>query len=375
MSFLMILLIYFILNFIFLNILYNHLKVYYRPLAYKDKETGKIVDVHKLYEPFQSKDEFSYWKLIISGLFLFPLKFFSDIFVIICFMFHLKIFSIFYKNQDTDPVQYAKLSKIMKFYNRLFLACSMINLMEKKLDCTEVYKKYLGPDYDFTYNKYSLIICNHIGFFDVITNMYLHACGFIAKEAVSRYWLIGPIAKSINCLFVNRENESSRNEIFNKLYERQTKFLEGKYFAPLVLFPEGTTTSGRNILKFKKGAFYHLLPIKPEIINIYQENKCHIAIGGQNILFNTFKYLCFLTENLYYVNMPVIKPTEYMFEKYSHLGKEKWEVYAEVVRKIYCEVGGFKECNLGYRDSQTYTQAMIKGEFDYEKILNKKKNE
>ena len=375
MSFLMILLIYFILDFIFLNILYNNLKVYYRPLTYKDKETGKIVDVHKLYEPFQSKDEFSYWKLIISGLFLFPLKFFSDIFVIICFMIHLKIFSIFYKNQDTDPVQYAKLSKIMKFYNRLFLACSMINLMEKKLDCTEVYKKYLGPDYDFTYNKYSLIICNHIGFYDVITNMYLHACGFIAKIEISRYLFIGPIAKYINCLFVNRENQASRDEIFDKLYERQSLFLEGKYFAPLCLFPEGTTTSGRNILKFKKGAFYHLLPIKPEIINIYQENKCHIAIGGQNILFNTFKYLCFLTENLYYVNMPVIKPTEYMFEKYSHLGKEKWEVYAEVVRKIYCEVGGFKECNLGYRDSQTYTQAMIKGEFDYEKILNKKKNE
>ena len=54
MSFLMILLIYFILDFIFLNILYNLLKVYYRPLTYKDKETGKIVDVHKLYEPFQA---------------------------------------------------------------------------------------------------------------------------------------------------------------------------------------------------------------------------------------------------------------------------------------------------------------------------------
>ena len=71
--------------------------------------------------------------------------------------------------------------------------------------------------------------------------------------------------------------------------------------------------------------------------------------------------------------MPVVRPTEYMFKNYSHLGKEKWEVYAEVVRKIYCEVGGFKESNLGYRDSKAYSEAMIKGEFDYEKFLQKKK--
>ena len=366
--------IYFVITFIFLNILYLKVKVYYRPLTYKDKETGKLVDVHKLYEPFQNKDELNYWKLIICGLFLFPIKFTLDIFIMFCFMVHLKIFSIFYQNQDTNQIQYEKLSKIVKFYNRLFLAASMVNLMEKKIDCKEVYKKYLGPDYDFNDQKYSLIICNHIGFYDVITNMYLHASGFIAKEAVSRYWLIGPISKSLNCLFVNRENESSRNEIFEKLYERQTKFMEGKFFAPLVLFPEGTTTSGRNILKFKKGAFYHLLPIKPEIINIYQENKCHIAVGSQNLLFNTLKFLCSLTENLYYVDMPVVRPTEYMFKNYSNLGKEKWEIYAEVVRKIYCEVGGFKECNLGYRDSHVYSEAMEKGYFDYEKILHHKKD-
>jgi lysophosphatidylcholine acyltransferase/lyso-PAF acetyltransferase len=246
----------------------------------------------------------------------------------------------------------------------------MINLKEKKIDCTEVYKKYLGPDYDFNNNnKYSLIICNHIGFFDIITNMYLHGCGFIAKVEVSRYWLIGSIAKAINCLFVNRQNESSRKEIFEKLYERQKKFLDGKIYTPLVLFPEGANTCGRHILKFKKGAFFHLLPIKPEIINIYQENKIHFTCGGQNVIFNTFKYLCFLTEKLYYVKMPVIRPTEFMFQNYSNLGREKWEVYAEVVRKIYCEVGGFKESNLGYRDAQIYNKAMNKGEFDYEKIL------
>ena len=62
------------------------MKIYYRPLTYKDKETGKIVDVHKLYEPFQAKDHLSYWKMMIQGLFLFPIKFTILVLIIILFM-------------------------------------------------------------------------------------------------------------------------------------------------------------------------------------------------------------------------------------------------------------------------------------------------
>ena len=54
--------------------------------------------------------------------------------------------------------------------------------------------------------------------------------------------------------------------------------------------------------------------------------------------------------------MPVIKPTDYMFEKYKDLGKEKWEIYANVVNKIYSEIGGLKQCNIRYRDRSLYYQ-------------------
>ena len=364
-------LIYFIFTFLIVNYLYLKVRIYYRPLTYKDKDTGKIVDVHKLYEPFQAKDNLSYWKMMIGGLIFFPIKFIILALIIIAFMIHLRIFSIFYKNQDTDKSQYQKLSKIMKFYNYLFLLFSFIRIEERKVDCKDVYKKYLGPDYDFSQKKYSLITCNHIGYYEVLLNMYLHACGFIAKLEVSRYLFIGHISKSINCLFVNRQNRESRDEIFDRLYQRQSLYMEGKYFSPLCLFPEGTTTSGRNILKFKKGSFYHLMPIKPEIIHIDKNSPYHIAVGAQNLFFNTLTFFCFLGTKMYYTFLPVIKPTEYMYKHYGHYGKEKWEIYAEVVRKIYCEIGGFTESDLGYRDSEDYYKAMVKGKFDYEEILKK----
>ena len=57
--------------FIFLNWLYKNCIIYYKPLEYEDKKTGKIIDVHKLYEPFQAKDKIKYWKFILYGMFFF----------------------------------------------------------------------------------------------------------------------------------------------------------------------------------------------------------------------------------------------------------------------------------------------------------------
>ena len=367
MSFISFLKYYIPITFALLNYLYFKVRVYYRKLEYKDPKTGKIINVHKLYDPFCSKDEFVYWKLILSGMFLFPFKFLTCISVIILCLIstNIAIHCLGCKNPEFNPKDRKLFSTIIKFWSGLFLKTAMIPLLKKNVNCEKVYKKYLGEDYDFSDQKYSAIICNHIGFFEVIVNMFLHCPGFIAKDPVSRYVLIGPIAKSLNCLFVNRENETARKQIMDKLYERQTNFLEGKSLAPLVLFPEGTTTSGRNILKFKKGAFYHLLPIKPEIICNYQESIVHLACGAQNVLFHTLRYLCFLTENLYIIEMPVIKPTKFMFDNYSSFGKEKWEVYAEVVRRIYCEVGGFKASDQGYRDSHKYALSMEEGVYNY----------
>ena len=44
----------------------------------------------------------------------------------------------------------------------------MINLIDEKIDCESVYKKYLDPDYDFKNNSYSALISNHIGFYDAL---------------------------------------------------------------------------------------------------------------------------------------------------------------------------------------------------------------
>ena len=199
--------------------------------------------------------------------------------------------------------------------------------------------------------------------------MYLYQPGFIAKKLISDYPFSGSVARGLNCLFVDRENENARKKILGDIYIKQKNYLEGKSLAPLAIFPEGTTTSNRNILKFKKGAFFHLLPIKPQIVLIDQNSPLHIACGVQNIFFHTWKIMAYSCSELFYIDMPVIRPTEFMFKNYSYLGKEKWEIYAEITRKIYCEIGGFEESNLGYRDGQIYSQAILSGNINLMSLI------
>ena len=275
--------------------------------------------------------------------------------------FHLQLVNYFYPNSETDKNQWKKMKFGISFWSVFFLYANGIHIENKKVDCEEVYKKYLGEDYDFSDDKYSLIISNHIGFFDVVVLMAKYSAGFMAKIDVKDYYFVGPIATAMHCLYIRRESSEERKKIFEQLEERQKLFYEGKFLAPLAMFPEGTTSCGRNILKFKKGTFYALLPVKPVIINLYQESNYHLSIGAGSAVLSYIKNFCHSFSTLYLIEMPIIKPTEYMFEKYQHLGKEKWEIFAEVVRKIYSEIGNLKESTFGLRDEKKYNIALKYG--------------
>ena len=357
-------------SFLLALFIYTNSKVYYKPCKLVDKN-GNVMDMHKIFDVFHPHDELSFWKLWLGGFLNFPYKFLISLFIALSMKFHLQLVNYFYPNSETDPSQWKKMKFGIGFWSRFFLLVNGIHLIPKKVECEEVYKKYLGEDYDFSQERYSLIISNHIGFFDVVVLMAKYSVGLMAKIDVKDYYFVGPIATAMHCLYIKRESSEERKKIFDQLEERQKLFYEGKFLAPLAMFPEGTTTCGRNILKFKKGTFFALLPVKPVIINHYQESNYHLSIGAGAAVMSYIKNFCHFFETLYLIEMPIIAPTEFMFEKYKDLGKERWEIYAEVVRKIYCEIGGFTESDLGYRDSEDYYEAMVKGKFNYEKILKK----
>ena len=340
---------------------YKTFKPYYSPLTYQKDSNSEKIDVHKLYDEFEVKDKLSYYKLLLGNIFILPIKTFFSFWIAILMNMHLRYYLKRLKNPESDPKERKIMADIISFWARWFFFINCVKIDDKKLPYEEVYKKYLGNDYDFSDQRYSLIISNHTGYFDVVTNMIKHSAGFLAAKTVKDYYFIGPIAQAMNCLFVERESSKDRNQIFQQIEQRQKDFYEKKNLAPLVLFPEGTTTCGRYILKFKKGAFYALLPIKPQIIGVYPDDDFQVAVGATSVVYNYMRSLAEYSIRIYYADLPVIKPTDFMWEKYSHLGTEKWEIYAEVTRHILSEISGLKESNKNYRDEKRYNEAVLNG--------------
>ena len=121
--------------------------------------------------------------------------------------------------------------------------------------------------------------------------------GLMVKINIKDYYLVRPLTTAMLCLYIKRESSEKEKDIWS--IGRKTKIiLWRKILNTFSHVPEGTTTCSWNILKFKKGTFHALLPVKPVIINHYQESKFHLSIGAGAAVMSYFKNFCHLL-NLY----------------------------------------------------------------------------
>ena len=123
---------------------------------------------------------------------------------------------------------------------------------------------------------------------------------------------------------------------------------------PFMIFPEGTTSSGRHLLEFKRGAFYSLLPIKPNFILPNLNDEFHLGCGDTNVGINYGRTLTKLYVRTDFIELPIMTPNEYMFNNFSNYGKEKWEIYKEVAKEIMSILGNFKKSKMEFDDSNRY---------------------
>ena len=69
--------------------------------------------------------------------------------------------------------------------------------------------------------KEATVICNHTAFVDIMFFLaQSRPVCFISNEAVKNYPFVGIIAKTIQCVFVNRISKESRAKCFEDLKER-----------------------------------------------------------------------------------------------------------------------------------------------------------
>ncbi|VAV89736.1 Acyl-CoA:1-acyl-sn-glycerol-3-phosphate acyltransferase [hydrothermal vent metagenome] len=98
-------------------------------------------------------------------------------------------------------------------------------------------------------NQACLLISNHASWQDILLLGGTLPISFVAKSEVADWPIVGRLAKLGGTLFIDRARRQAAGETKNQM---QTRLDEG---GSLVLFPEGTTNDGNQILPFKSSLF------------------------------------------------------------------------------------------------------------------------
>ncbi len=205
------------------------MNAYYKPLTYKPDPNGPEVNVHELYPEFRLLDKLSYPRTVLGFMFLIPIRVLIQVIIAVTCNIHLRLLIKKSKKDSLDqreriheayPVEREKFVNAVRCYVKAFMFMNGVKVYHHEYKYEEVYKKYLGPDYkcDINDKDYSLVICNHTGFYEVLLNMIKFTPGFIAKKEILDYLFIGVIADALSCLFVDRSSAESRQKIVNNFY-------------------------------------------------------------------------------------------------------------------------------------------------------------
>lgn len=90
-----------------------------------------------------------------------------------------------------------------------------------------------------------LLVCNHLSYLDIIVLGATAPCVFVSKSEVKTWPVFGWFAALAGTIFVRRDERSG---VARLTHEMRLRIDSG---ALVVLFPEGTTSDGRDVLPFK----------------------------------------------------------------------------------------------------------------------------
>ena len=165
-------------------------------------------------------------------------------------------------------------------------------------------------------------ISNHIGgFFDVacyLTGPKVPA--FTPLEKFRKIPIFGYICEAIQCVWIDRGAPKDQLDIMvEAVMERQRKIVvEKESFNPVLSFAEGVNNNGTHLLKFKRGAFQSLLPVRPCYIVV---QKCGIVTPTYDVM-RFFDLICFMISSctMYRAKLHILPPfipNDYLFREHG----------------------------------------------------------
>ncbi|KAM6959732.1 lysophospholipid acyltransferase LPCAT4 [Tautogolabrus adspersus] len=175
-----------------------------------------------------------------------------------------------------------------------------------------------------------LVVAPHSTFLDMLVLLPTQLATVVSRSENTSLPVIGALLEFNQSVIVSRNDPESRKKAVAELTERLTS--DG-YWPQMLIFPEGTTTNGRALVKFKPGAFLVGVPIQPVLLRY--PNKLDTVRWTHKG--TTWYEALWHTTSQFYTNMtieflPVYKPSE----------EEKSDpnLYADNVQKLMAKALG-----------------------------------
>jgi 1-acyl-sn-glycerol-3-phosphate acyltransferase len=93
---------------------------------------------------------------------------------------------------------------------------------------------------------HGLVVSNHLSYIDILVLSAEMPCAFVAKIEIGSWPFFGSTARMGGTIFVDRSSLKSAQSVAEQMKER----LKLPIAVPVLMFPEGTSTDGRQVLRF-----------------------------------------------------------------------------------------------------------------------------
>ncbi len=224
------------------------------------------------------------------------LKFSLFFFCVTCFLLQHGLFELMVRNEER---RLRLIMKSLKFWSRISL-------------------KILGIEVEASPtigNEARFLVANHISYIDVLVLFSLYPSLFVTSVEIRETFLLGQITKLAGCFFVERrKNLRTPATLGYELDLMKKKFQAG---FSVFIFPEGTSSTGTNLLPFK--ASYFQIPIdtqvgvSPLLIVYDQASRSEVPwIGKMTFPDHLFRLCCLKEINVKIIELKSVSPMEEM---------------------------------------------------------------
>jgi len=159
----------------------------------------------------------------------------------------------------------------------------------------------------------ALVVSNHVSWMDIMAINAVHCCRFVSKKEVADWPVVGSVVTLANTMYVDR---SKRRDATRVLQEMSTNLQAGH---SVVVFPEGTTGTGPQLLHFHanllQAAIDAKAPIQPIVVR-YQDashvfSPCPVYVGDTNLLQSLWWIACADQLIVHLQLLPVLQTTDH----------------------------------------------------------------